>query len=131
MFKYIDGKTLSQTQINSEIANQTHSILRELHGASILHSDIKASNILVNNNQVILVDLSASTTIPHVKISAQELKELQERELQNLEIEFALLSEICINNCLNIKINLPPDINQSRHMCCEYVTCWPVISHYL
>ena len=131
VFEYIDGKMLSQTQITSEIANQICSTLRELHEASILHCDIRASNILVNNNWVYFVDLSVSTTIPHIKISVQELKELQEKKLQNLEIEFVFLSEICIDNCLNIKINLSPDTNQLRCMRCRYVTHWSVFSHDL
>jgi hypothetical protein len=68
-----------------------------LHQASIAHGDIRAPNILVNDNRVYLIDLNASLTLPHITISAQKLKEFQERELRDLEIGFALLSEVPIN----------------------------------
>jgi serine/threonine protein kinase len=88
---------LSQVQINSEIANQIRTALKGFHQASIAYGDIRAPNILVNDNRVYLIDLSASLTPPHIKIPAQKLKELQERELRDLEIGFALLSEVPMN----------------------------------
>ena len=97
MFDYVDDKMLSQIQINSDIANQTHAVLRELHQTSILHDDIRASNILVSNNWINFIDLNVSLAMSHIKILAWELKKLQEREFQKLEIEFVLLFKICIN----------------------------------
>jgi serine/threonine protein kinase len=97
LFEWVDGKMLSQVQINSEIANEIRTALKGLHQASIAHGDVRAANILVNDDRVYLIDLNASLTLPHIKISAQKLKERQERELRDLEIGFALLSEVPIN----------------------------------
>jgi serine/threonine protein kinase len=97
LFEWVDGEALSDVQITSEIANQIRTALKGLHQASIAHGDIRAPNILVNDNRVYLIDLNASLTLPHITISAQKLKEFQERELRDLEIGFALLSEVPIN----------------------------------
>jgi serine/threonine-protein kinase RIO1 len=56
---------LSQVQINLEIANQTRTTLKGLHQASIVHGDIRAASILVDNNWVYLIDLNVSITLPH------------------------------------------------------------------
>jgi serine/threonine protein kinase len=113
LFEWVDGKKLSQVQINSGIANQIRAALKGLHQASIAHRDIRAANILIHDNLVYLIDLNASLTFPHIKISTRKLKEIQESELRGLEIGFALLSEVPINQ---------------RVLCCRYVTHRPVIS---
>jgi hypothetical protein len=43
------------------------------------------------------VDINASLTLPHIKISAQKLEEVQESDLRDLELGFAFLSEVPIN----------------------------------
>jgi serine/threonine protein kinase len=97
LFERVDGEVLSQVQINSEIANQIRTVLKGLHQASIAHGDVRAPNILVNDNRVYLIYLNTSLTLPHINISAQKLNEFQERDLRDLEIRFALLSEVPIN----------------------------------
>ena len=72
LFEWVDGEVLSEVQINSEIANQIRTALKGLHQASIAHGDIRAPNILVNDNRVYLIDLNASLTLPHITISAQK-----------------------------------------------------------
>ena len=51
LFEWVDGKMLSQVQINSGIANRA--ALNGLHQASIAHGDIRAENILVNDSRVL------------------------------------------------------------------------------
>ena len=87
LFEWVDSKMLIEAQINSEIADQTRTALKGLHQASTAHSDIRAANVLVRDNKVYLVDLNASLTLPHVRISAQKLKEIQESELQILKLD--------------------------------------------
>jgi serine/threonine protein kinase len=61
-FERVDGKVLSQVQINSEIANQIRNSLKGLHQASIAYGDIRVQNILGNDNRVYLIDLSTALT---------------------------------------------------------------------
>jgi serine/threonine protein kinase len=97
LFEWVDGKMLSQVQINPEIANQIRAALKGLHQLSIAHGDIRAANILVNNDRVYLIDLNSSLVLPHAKVSEPKLKEVQANELRDLEIGFALLSQVPVN----------------------------------
>lgn len=94
LFEWVDGKTLFQIQITPEIANQIRAALKGLHQASLAHGDIRAANILVNDDRVYLIDLSSPLPLPH---SGPSLRKLQETELRDLEIGFALLSQLPIN----------------------------------
>lgn len=97
LFEWVDGKLLSQVKTTSDVADQIRTALKGLHQASMVHGDIRAANILVNDDRIYLIDLNMSVILPHIDISAQKLKELQEEELRDLEIGFAFLSEVPIN----------------------------------
>ncbi|RFU30269.1 hypothetical protein B7463_g6065, partial [Scytalidium lignicola] len=110
LFEWVDGKMLSQVHLTSHIANQTRNTLKELHQASIAHSDIRAANILANKeDRVYLIDLNSSLILspenssPKQKISQErKLKEAQENDLRDLEIGFALLSQLPINKNVSV-----------------------------
>ena len=96
LYEYIESeKTLFNTRITSEIANSARSALRGLHDASLAHGDIRASNILINQNErARWIDLSTSISLPHINMSESELREIQKDECLQLEIGFAFLLKV-------------------------------------
>lgn len=104
LFEWVDGQPLTKIAMSSSIADQARTKLKALRGAGISHGDLAASNFLVQaqapNLKVYLVDLSASITFPHIRISLQKLKEIQQKETHLLEAGFVLLSKIPINQGL-------------------------------
>jgi hypothetical protein len=90
--------------MSSDIADQARAKLKALHQYGIAHGDLAASNIIVQakdpNPKVHLIDLSASITLPHIRFSPEELTKIQQKEIQSLEVGFALLSRIPINRGL-------------------------------
>ncbi|OAP63518.1 hypothetical protein AYL99_02745 [Fonsecaea erecta] len=106
LFEWKEGKPLSQVPINANIAAQARASLRALHSAQITHGALAAANFLVRgespNQQVCLLDLSASISLPHVKFSEEDLKDIQQQELLLLEVAFELLSRLSINQGVSV-----------------------------
>ncbi len=131
LFEYIEGNTLANIQITPQIVNDIRSGLKGLHNASIAHGDVRASNILVQGNRVKWIDLSASLTMPHIRISKQKLREIQAFERQDLEIGFALLSSVrFFVYALFIEYMrlTEPASHESRNVCCWLVAYRHVFS---
>ncbi|OQV10138.1 hypothetical protein CLAIMM_14180 [Cladophialophora immunda] len=97
LFDWVDAKSLTQTTISSNVADQARKLVKALHSAGIAHNDLAASNFLAQDQTLYLIDLSSSVTLPHIKVSAQELERRQRKDIQSLEVGLALLSKILIN----------------------------------
>lgn len=94
LYEYIDGETLANVQITSQIAEDIRVKLKGLHDASLAHGDIRASNIVVQGDRSRWLDLSVAKTIPHIRIKKQDLESIQQLERKYLEIGLALLSTV-------------------------------------
>lgn len=104
LFDWIDGKKFYEIRMNPNIANQARTILRMLHGMSIAHHDISASNFLIQgeheDQKVFIIDFSASIVFPSAWISAQKWKMYLEDDRRFLELGFDHLLELPINGGL-------------------------------
>lgn len=104
LFEWVEGQPISTVCITSQIVDQLRASHEALHHAGIAHNDLRANNILVEaqdvNPKAYLIDLSASITLPHVKFPPQDLNKLQQDDIRNLDVGFALLSQIPINQGL-------------------------------
>lgn len=104
LFDWVDGKKLYETRMNPNVANQARTILRRLHGISIAHGDVAASNFLVQgeneDQRVVIIDFSASVLFSPILISAQRWKGYKDEDLRFLELGFDHLSELPINENL-------------------------------
>lgn len=76
--------------------------LKGLHDASLAHGDIRASNIIVQGDRSRWLDLSVAKTIPHIRITKQELESIQQLERKKLEVGFALLSTVRFDPCTSL-----------------------------
>lgn len=128
LYEYIDGETLANVQITPKMAEGIRTGLKGLHDASLAHGDIRASNIIVQNDQSKWLDLSVAKTIPHIRISKQDLDSIQELERKELEIGFALLSTVRLVPCSYLAGNMKLTelvACESRSVCCRSITHRP------
>lgn len=98
LYEYIDGETLNNVKITTQMAEEIRNGLKGLHAASMAHEDPRSSNIIVRGDRPIWLDLSVARTIPHIKMTEQELRGIQEREREDLEIGFVLLSTVRLDS---------------------------------
>lgn len=98
LYEYLDGKTLANVHLTPQIADDTRTALTGLHNATVAHGDIRPSHILVEAGRVRLLDLSTSKSMPHIRLSKDDLKNIQKMEQLELEVGFSLLSEVRISN---------------------------------
>jgi len=102
--RWAEGQFLSLVLISSNLADQARTKLKALPEGGIAYNNLAASNILVQaqdpHPRVHLIDLSASITLPHVQFSPSQVKATQQKVIQLLEVGFALLSKLPINQGL-------------------------------
>ena len=122
LYEYVEGKTLLEIPITSQIANSARAGLKGLHNASIAHGDIRASNILIQDDQARWVDLSTSISLPHVHVLNAELRKRQEDECLQLEIGFAFLLKVINKDpCFLFEVLTIPATYEPNGVLCRYI----------
>lgn len=99
--------------------------LKGLHDASLAHGNIRASNIIVQGDRAKWLDLGVAKTIPHIRITKQDLERIQELERKKLEIGFALHSTVRLDPCTSLVkyMKLTELVTcESRSLCCRSIT---------
>lgn len=95
--EFVDGEALAErlrrgSDQQARLVDQAAGIVRRLRAAGIVHGDLKATNFLVSNGQVILVDLDATRCTRGRRLQTGLKKDLQ-RFLRNWSDQPDLLEE--------------------------------------
>lgn len=95
--EFVDGEALAHhlrpgSDRRAELVEQAAGIVRRLRAAGIVHGDLKATNFLVSNNRVVLVDLDATRCARGRRLETGLQKDLQ-RFLRNWSDQPDLLEE--------------------------------------